>query len=319
MVQERSSHLVQGGQALVVFARDASGAFEQYAIKFFHKRDEYEAEARLYEHAQLRKTLPRLVAAVDNEEGAVRSHGGFRFPPYIVLARGVTLAAWAQTPRRFGAVINLMESLTDLLAILHGAGCVHRDLKPGNALVQMDSQEWCLIDFGIVAKAGALLPLSAFNQPCALVAFSSATCASCVAARAVRSSEGRYAGLVAHPRCTLMYAPPEITLALEEEVPIAIAGSHDIWSLGVILYEVISGNPAFSVEAKVADCFACAAGDKLYPWELPLDEQPAAWRHSRLQAGVLRCLQRDASLRPSAQELKRDLRRLGATTATTLT
>ena len=136
---------------------------------------------------------------------------------------------------------------------------------------------------------------------------------------ACRRRGGCTAGAVAHPRCTLLYAPPEVTLALEDEQPIAVDGSHDIWSLGVILYEVISGNRAFALDAKVADCFACALGDKLYPWELPLDEQPAAWRHSRLQAGVVRCLQRDAAQRPTAAELKRDLRRLGATTATTLT
>lgn len=63
--------------------------------------------------------------------------------------------AWARERRRFGEIINMMESLAEMLVVLHGAGFVHRDVKPGNALVLLDSHLWKLLDFGIMAKAGA--------------------------------------------------------------------------------------------------------------------------------------------------------------------
>ena len=49
------------------------------------------AEAALYQHPQLRRTLPPLHRAVRNVDEAVVSRSGYVFPPFIVLERGVTL------------------------------------------------------------------------------------------------------------------------------------------------------------------------------------------------------------------------------------
>ena len=49
---------------------------------------------------------------------------------------------------------NWAQELAALLNILHEQGQVHRDLKPGNVLLMLQSQVWRLIDFGIVAEAG---------------------------------------------------------------------------------------------------------------------------------------------------------------------
>lgn len=82
---------VDGGQALVCFARATSGGFEQLAIKFFLKRSEFEAETQLYADARLQGTLPTAIKACANEDGALRSGSGYVFPPCLVLARGATL------------------------------------------------------------------------------------------------------------------------------------------------------------------------------------------------------------------------------------
>ena len=48
----------------------------------------------------------------------------------------------------------MMDELGKLLAGLHDAGLVHRDIKPDNALYLLNSTTWRLLDVGIVAKAG---------------------------------------------------------------------------------------------------------------------------------------------------------------------
>ena len=48
----------------------------------------------LYQDPQLRRTLPDLLFATDNADGKVVSQSGYRFPPFFVLERGLTLQAW---------------------------------------------------------------------------------------------------------------------------------------------------------------------------------------------------------------------------------
>ena len=47
-----------------------------------------------------------------------------------------------------------------LLRTLHASDRVHRDIKPGNVLLIMHNSTWRLIDYGIVAPAGAPFPVS---------------------------------------------------------------------------------------------------------------------------------------------------------------
>jgi serine/threonine protein kinase len=52
-------------------------------------------------------------------------------------------------------VLHMLHDLSECLDIVHKFGQVHRDLKPGNALLMLQSQCWRLIDFGIAAEIGA--------------------------------------------------------------------------------------------------------------------------------------------------------------------
>jgi serine/threonine protein kinase len=61
-------------------------------------------------------------------------------------------------------VLHMLHDLSECLAIVHKFGQVHRDLKPGNALLMLHSQCWRLIDFGIAAEIGMYTPCSARAQ-----------------------------------------------------------------------------------------------------------------------------------------------------------
>ena len=64
----------------------------QYAIKFFSKTEDFRLEARHYENALVRETLPQLFQADANAEGGLQTDSGYQFPPFMVFERGASLA-----------------------------------------------------------------------------------------------------------------------------------------------------------------------------------------------------------------------------------
>jgi serine/threonine-protein kinase len=70
--------------------------------------------------------------------------------PYIVmaLAEGGTLGARAQEPLSVEATVKLLAPLAEALDYAHRRGVLHRDVKPGNVLLQQDGRP-LLSDFGL--------------------------------------------------------------------------------------------------------------------------------------------------------------------------
>ena len=54
-----------------------------------------------------------------------------------------------------GQRLQFVSSIADALQYVHGRGIVHRDVKPANILVDKNTLEAKLTDFGIIRKAGA--------------------------------------------------------------------------------------------------------------------------------------------------------------------
>ena len=80
------------------------------------------------------------------------------------------------------------------------------------------------------------------------------------------------------PRCTPLYAAPEVMQALDHGQDIVVQPSQDIWALGVMAYEIIAGQPLFPRGSLSNLAYQCAAGDQPYPWERPQQEQPVPWQ-----------------------------------------
>jgi serine/threonine-protein kinase len=98
------------------------------------------AEARAI--ARVRHQNIVSVYGVDRREGRV----GF-WSDYV---RGQTLAAWvaARGPLNEEEAAKIGVALCDALAAVHGAGLLHRDIKPGNAMRDGDGRV-LLMDFGL--------------------------------------------------------------------------------------------------------------------------------------------------------------------------
>lgn len=114
--------------------------------------------------------------------------------------------------------------------------------------------------------------------------------------------------------CTLPYSPPEAVLAHANGSELLVEPSLDIWAMGVVVYECLTGERAFPRYGGNTGVLACAKGRAKYAWERPEEELPTAWVKARVRPVFERCLARSAADRPSAFEVLRGLQRLDSVT-----
>jgi serine/threonine protein kinase len=162
------------------------------------------------------------------------------------------------------------------------------------------------------------------------------------------------AGEVLPAYCTLVYAPPEVVRAFAERREQAVSAAHDIWALGVMVFEALTQSRAISPYSTKQDIFDMASGDTKYPWEDMLLEGAADDAHlhvsevegsvsgegsetcvpaakasaspgqarkflkSKARPAIEACLQRDPSQRPTAPQLLRMIDRMASATETML-
>jgi serine/threonine protein kinase len=100
----------------------------------------------------------------------------------------------------------VLSNIGKRMADMHAAGYAHRDLKPANVMWLPRENRWTVIDFGCAARIGSS----------------------------------------AHVAFTLTYAAPEVMRAYEcKHDTVEVSAAADVWSLGVMAFELLTGTPAF--------------------------------------------------------------------------
>jgi serine/threonine protein kinase len=139
--------LGSGGMGVVYLGLDPGG--RAVAIKMLrpHAADDPQARARLQREVDTlgRITDPRVASVIDAELDAAA--------PYLVtrFVAGPSLEDFVgdSGPVPAGELVRVARELAGAIGSIHGAGVVHRDVKPSNVLIDDDGGRPVLIDFGI--------------------------------------------------------------------------------------------------------------------------------------------------------------------------
>jgi serine/threonine-protein kinase len=203
----------------------------EVAVKMCHARGpgSHELSERLVREARMCASVrdprvPRMYALSKLEDGT----------PYLVmeLVRGEPLSELLQRGRlRVRTACELGCELLRALEAVHRAQVIHRDVKPSNLIVDLDSimsaSRLRLLDFGI--------------------------------GKAMRSSTRRSNPALTRPGevvGTPMYMAPEQMLegAIDQRV--------DLYAAGVVLFEMLAGRPPFRAPS-VAETFVAVLHDEM--------------------------------------------------------
>jgi serine/threonine protein kinase len=208
---EIEAKLGEGGMGVVYRALDTR-LNRPCAIKFLSDNlADAAARHRFQREAQTASSLnhPHILTVYDA--------GEFNGRQYLVaeFVDGGTLKAWIRSGERtWRQIIELLAGPADGLAVAHAAGILHRDIKPDNILVSRNGYAK-LADFGLAKLAES----------------------TDVDLTRTLSEDGTRPGMIIG---TIAYMSPE------QAAGRPVDARSDIFSFGVLLYEMIGGRRPFT-------------------------------------------------------------------------
>ena len=255
--------LGRGGMGVVYRARDPL-LNRDVAVKLISSSDlTTELEERFQREAQLVAQMDHPAIVPIHDLG--RDQGSLFF--VMPLVGGTTLLRLIRDQSlRLGEVVDIGIQVAEALDYSHSRGVVHRDIKPANIMVTRDE-----------GGTGVRVRVMDFG----------------LAHSATESRLTKTGTLVG----TVAYLSPEQVASR------AFDGRSDIYSLGVVLYECLVGEPPFTGEVQSI----------LYRIVHEVPQPPRALGaeiREELQDIILRCLEKDPGKRPQkagqvAEALKR--------------
>ncbi len=256
--------LARGGMGSVFVAKHPQLGRE-VAVKFLSQQVSAAPEhaQRFLSEARITANLkhPHIVDILDFGELDGRLY-------YVMeLLRGRSLRDEMRERGRFPLerAARYLTQVCSALEAAHGAGVVHRDLKPGNIfIVEGEPAQLKLLDFGV---------------------------AKLMSTPVTRTRHGQVLGTPTH------MAPEQALGDVDRTTP-----QSDLYSLGVIAYELLTGEPLFRHESELM-LLVMHVRDAARPIR-----ELAPEIHERVAALVERCLAKDPSERPaSARALAEEL------------
>jgi serine/threonine protein kinase/Tol biopolymer transport system component len=256
---EITSQLGKGGMGEVYQAKDLKLG-RDVAIKVLPEEFAKDADrvARFQREAKLVASLnhPNIAAIYGLEES-----GGSNFL-VLELVEGETLADQIKRgPIPIEESLKLALQIADALEAAHEKGVIHRDLKPANIKVTPDGKIKVL-DFGLAKAFAGGQEVNLSNSP-------------------TLSNAATQQGVILG---TAAYMPPEQARGK------AVDKRADIWALGCVLYEMLTGKQTWS-GATVTDIIAAALAKDPDFSRLPVN------LHPDIRKLLNRCLQKDPAER----------------------
>src|SRR5689334_5809711 len=174
---------------------------------------------------------------------------------------GLTLREVTTTPLSLIELLKLVGQITKAFIVAHAAGIFHRDIKPENIMIRGDGYVK-LLDFGVARLGVNALARSAREVQ-------------------VETNPGIIVG-------TPAYMSPEQASGK------SITGASDIFSTGIILYELTTGVHPFKRDSQVSSLHAIIEEPPIPPSRLNPEIPPP------LDVLILQMLEKDPRLRPAA-------------------
>ncbi len=170
---------------------------------------------------------------------------------------GQTLREKIQTQKfSLSDVLQIAEQVGEALNAAHSAGLIHRDIKPENLMVRPDGYVKVL-DFGLAKLVGLQiadlgLPQENLSQP------------------SLHLSLNSLQPTIRNPQSTRLRGTPKY-MSPEQVRGEALDGRSDLWSLGVTLYELLTGT-ALWAGTSAEQVLQAICEQKVINWDLPEEQ-----------------------------------------------